>query len=301
MKWIRMLGAVFALLSIMFWTVSISILIMVCYLLQWLIPFKKIRHFYRYYFVYQLINIWINLVGFSTQLGMFGRWHLPKRDTLNFNQHYLVISNHRSWFDIIAVAFALRNRTPPFRFFMKRELLWQLPVAGIMCWMVGFPFMRRHTRAQIRKKPQLRNADVNTTKAACQRFATDPITFINFPEGTRFTPKKAERQASPFNHLLKPNAGGCSMVLSELSNVMTHILHVTVFYSDSQPTFWQLLSGQVRNVQVEFNIEKVTPDLIGDYYKDRTYRKHFQQWLNQKWSEKDTRLTQLFAAEELSS
>lgn len=37
---------------------------------------------------------------------------------------YLVVSNHQSWVDIPALIQVFNRRTPYFKFFLKKELIW---------------------------------------------------------------------------------------------------------------------------------------------------------------------------------
>ncbi len=45
-------------------------------------------------------------------------------------------------------AIALHGHAPFGRFFLKKELIW-VPIVGVVCWAMDFPFMKRHSRAAI--------------------------------------------------------------------------------------------------------------------------------------------------------
>jgi 1-acyl-sn-glycerol-3-phosphate acyltransferase len=62
-----------------------------------------------------------------------------------------------------------------------------VPVIGLAWWALDFPFMKRHSRAALRKNPELRQQDRETTRKACAKFALVPTSVMNFAEGTRFT------------------------------------------------------------------------------------------------------------------
>ncbi len=172
-------------------------------------------------------------------------------------------------------------------FFLKKELLWTLPIAGLACKAVGFPFMARHTREEIRKNPKLKNADIESARVACEKFRAHPCTIMNFVEGTRFSPKKAKRQDSPYQHLLKPKSGGFAVVLSEMNTTLSGILNVTIGYSKADFSFWDFACGRLSKINLRYELLPITPDLIGDYYQNRLYRAHIQSWLNQLWQAKD--------------
>lgn len=200
---------------------------------------------------------------------------------------YVMISNHCSWLDILLLGVTFCDKTPPLKFFMKKELLWQLPLAGIACYALGFPFMSRHSHAEIRKNPSLKGKDIETTKKACQRLRIFPSTLINFLEGTRFTQKKHARQQSPFKHLLKPRTGGVAVAIQELHDILSGIVNVTICYPKTIPTLWNFSCGRFEKITIHYELLPITPDLIGDYYNDRHFRTHMQQYLNDLWQKKD--------------
>ncbi|MDP1574539.1 MAG: acyltransferase [Coxiellaceae bacterium] len=226
-------------------------------------------------------NAWIMCI--STR----GRWDVLGTGNLNENGWYLLISNHISWIDILVLGKVFRGKIPPVKFFMKKELLWQLPVGGLACYAMGYPFMSRHSHAEIKKNPSLKGKDVETTKKACRTLGKFPSTLINFSEGTRFTDKKKERQQSPYKHLLKPRAGGAAVVLHELHDNMSGILNVVIAYTPKTPTFWQFCCGNFDKIVVRYELLPITSDLIGDYDGDRNFRPKLQQWFNQLWERND--------------
>jgi 1-acyl-sn-glycerol-3-phosphate acyltransferase len=202
-------------------------------------------------------------------------------------QHwYLILSNHQSWVDIFVLFHIFRGKIPFLKFFLKSKLKW-IPIVGWAWWALDYPFMKRYQPHQIAKNPKLKEKDHQTALAACRKFARTPTSVINFVEGTRFTPKKKEQQKSPFNHLLRPKAGGISQVLRVLGHQLNHILDVTIVYPDGSPSFWQYLTGKVTRVSVLIHALPVSKDLIGDYQSDPHFRQAFQEWLNELWHKKD--------------
>jgi hypothetical protein len=116
-------------------------------------------------------------------------------------------------------------------------------------------------------------------------------------EGTRYTPAKHKRQNSPFNHLLKPKAGGIAFVLGSMGDMITGIVNVTIAYPEGSKTFWQYLCGGVHEVKVHIEIIPVTDEIIGDYFSDDDFRERFQSWVNELWVSKDERLRQMLSCE----
>src|SRR3546814_16244556 len=82
---------------------------------------------------------------------------------------------------------------------------------GLACWALEYPFMKRYTKAFLAKNPELAGKDLEITRQACELFKRQPVTVVNYLEGTRFTTAKRQQQQSPFTHLLKPKDGGVAL------------------------------------------------------------------------------------------
>ncbi len=199
---------------------------------------------------------------------------------------YLVISNHQSWTDIPILQKVFYHKIPFLKFFLKKELIW-VPVLGQAWWALDFPFMKRYTPGFIKKHPHLKGKDMEITRKACEKFKDNPVSIMNFTEGTRFTTVKQQRQKSPFKNLLRPKAGGIGFVLSAMGDQLSYILDVTISYPDGEPDFWEFLCGKMRRIHVSVRKIPVTDELVGDYTNDKDYRIRFQRWLNDLWNQKD--------------
>ena len=215
-------------------------------------------------------------------------------DDLEYNDWYLIGSNHQSWNDVFMLQVALNRKVPFPRFFLKKQLIW-VPLLGLAWWALEMPFMKRHSREQIEANPELREEDLETTRKACEKLRTHPSAVINFLEGTRFTEAKHAAQKSPYTHLLKPKAGGLAFTLSALGSQMRNYLDVTIAYP-SKLSFWDFMCGRMKKVVVKVQHE-ILPDWIfnGDYLNDNAFRERFQDWVNQKWQAKDAELKRLIA------
>src|SRR3546814_18877597 len=55
---------------------------------------------------------------------------------------YLVRANHQSWNDILLLMGAFGRKAPFFKFFLKRELI-RVPLLGLACWGLVYPFLAR--------------------------------------------------------------------------------------------------------------------------------------------------------------
>jgi 1-acyl-sn-glycerol-3-phosphate acyltransferase len=207
--------------------------------------------------------------------------------------HYLVLANHQSWVDILVLQKLFNRRIPLLRFFLKRQLFW-VPLLGLAWWALDFPFMGRHTRAEIARNPALGRRDMEATRRACEKFRDIPVAIMNFVEGTRFTDDKHARQASPYRHLLKPRSGGVAYVLDAMGDALHGILDVTIAYPGGRPSMVDLMSGRVREVRVSVRVRPLPADVprAGDD-SDRATRARFQRWLNALWEEKDAEMARL--------
>ncbi|GGK03756.1 acyltransferase [Luteimonas terricola] len=221
------------------------------------------------------------------------RFHVDGAAGLQVDGHYLVLANHQSWVDIVVLQKVFNRRIPLLRFFLKRQLFW-VPVLGLAWWALDFPFMGRYTRREIAKNPELGKRDMEATRRACEKFRALPVAVMNFVEGTRFTPDKHARQASPYRHLLKPKSGGVAFVIDAMGDALHAVLDVTIAYPAGRPTMIDLIGGRIPEVHVRVRQRPIPTEVMGGRYQDdRAVRARFQQWMNGVWQEKDADLERL--------
>ncbi|HEN8714299.1 MULTISPECIES: acyltransferase [Pseudomonas] len=222
------------------------------------------------------------------------QWDIRGVESLRKDTSYLAVSNHQTWVDIPALIESLNRRTPFFKFFLKKELIW-VPLLGLAWWGLDYPFMKRYSKAFLEKHPELKGKDLEITKAACELFKRQPVTVVNYLEGTRFTEAKRQAQQSPYRYLLKPKAGGVAFVLAALGEQLDALLDVTIVYPGNKaPGFWDLLNGSISRVIIDIQVRELDPALwAGDYENDPAFRQAVQAWVNQLWIEKDQRIEQL--------
>ncbi|HOP63843.1 MAG TPA: acyltransferase [Spirochaetota bacterium] len=213
-------------------------------------------------------------------------WDVQSSGKLEMNEWYLVVSNHQSWVDIVILQKVLLGKIPFLKFFLKKELIW-VPVLGPAWWSLEFPFMKRYPKELLKKKPHLKGKDIEATRKACEKYKTMPVSVMNFMEGTRFTPGKHRAQKSPYINLLKPRAGGISLVMKTMGEQLNKIADVTIYYPEGPGSFWDLLCGNITKITVRINVIPVTDEIRGDYVNDEFFVKKFQEWLNSFWKRKD--------------
>ena len=260
--------------------------------LKLLMPFKAVRLLIDPILL-SIAEAWI--WGNSAWMGLTQRttWDVEGIEGLDPHSWYMVNSNHQSWVDILVLQHLLNRRIPLLKFFLKAQLIW-VPVMGLAWWALEFPFMRRHTEDYLKKHPEMRGKDQETTRKACAKYALIPTSVMNFLEGTRFTKAKHAKQQSPYQHLLKPKAGGMALALNAMGDKFQAILDVTIVYPDGAPTFNDFLLGKVRRIVVRVRSLPIPRHLMhGDYAQDPAFREAFSQWVQQLWREKDAQITAL--------
>lgn len=233
-----------------------------------------------------IANNWISCNNMTMRLMHKIEWDVEYNGELSMNQWYLVVSNHQSWTDIVVLQKVFLNRIPFLKFFLKKELIW-VPLLGLAWWSLEFPFMKRYPRRLVERKPHLKGKDIEITRKACEKYKTMPVSVMNFMEGTRFTPEKHCKQKSPFVNLLKPKAGGISLVMDSMGDMLERIADVTIYYPDGPDSFWGLLCGRVEKIVVRVNVIPVIDQLRGDYENDELFVRRFREWLNEFWQKKD--------------
>ena len=258
-------------------------------LLKVFIPNVWIRH-HLTRVIMALATIWIDLNAHFKDLARSTKWDVKGLEQgFNLDASYLVVSNHRSWADIFVLQRIFNHRIPFLKFFLKKELMW-VPVLGVAWWGLDFPFMKRYSRHFIKKHPELKGKDMETTRKFCAKFKMSPVTVLNFLEGTRYNYQKHEKQNSPFRHLLLPKAGGIAIVLSSMGEYLSKIVDVTIVYPENEPPmpFWDFLKGSIPTIVVRIRTLNIPEEFLGkDYEDDQAFREQFQKWINQLWKEKD--------------
>ena len=232
---------------------------------------------------------WITINGVIEGIFHPVKVHIHSDAELSPKEWYMVIANHQSWVDILILQRVLNRKIPFLKFFLKKELIF-VPFLGLAWWALDFPFMRRYSTAQLRKNPKLRGKDIEITRKACAKFKSKPVSVMNFVEGTRFKADKHRKQNSQFKHLLKPKAGGLAFALSAMGEHIHKLVDVSIYYPDKVPTYWDYISGQVKEVHVHICVSEIPATMRGDYMKDREFKIAFQEQLNQLWLKKDKTL-----------
>jgi len=236
---------------------------------------------------------WVTFNSALFELFHHIQWEVTGLEDVKMNEWYLVNSNHQSWADIPILQRVLNREIPMLKFFLKQELIW-VPVLGLCWWALDFPFMKRYSKEDIEKRPELAGKDLQTTRKACEKFKSTPVSIFNFLEGTRFTKEKHDKQQSPFKNLLKPKAGGAAFVLGSMGQKMHTMLDISIVYPEGKTGAWDLLCGRIHRIVVYIEKIEIPKAFLGkDYANDPEFKREFQEWINDLWCHKDQLLTEL--------
>ncbi|TXR54965.1 acyltransferase [Reinekea thalattae] len=276
------------------YTILLSIFVLLCALARKLLP----ENFGRKVVgptIIAVSTVWLG--GVLKWLKTFQRidWDVRNEVELSKQQWYMIVSNHQSWVDIFALFHVLLGNIPFLKFFIKKELL-RVPIVGQAWWAMDYPFMQRHSRAEIAKNPAKANDDLEATKKACKRFSYTPTSIVNFLEGTRYTQQKHDKQDPPYEHLLRPKAGGIAFAIQALGERFSSMLDTTIVYHGERPSFWDLACGRVGKVTVHMRHIEIPKRFVEmDYMNNRDDKKDFQNWLHEVWLEKDALISKIKA------
>lgn len=244
----------------------------------------------------QLANSWIGVNNWLIEKVLpHTKWtiHVDDNLDLSLQGRYLMICNHQSWVDTTVNQYFGLKRMPLTRFFTKWELIF-IPFVGQAFKILGFPMMKRHSKAEITKNPALKTRDMLEARKSCEQLLSQPFTLLNYLEGTRFTPEKHAQQQSPYKNLLKPKAGGLALALNILGEQIDALVDMTIVYPDGVPGYGEFWLGEVPQVVVDLHkIDLPEWLLTGNYEDDETYREKFQHWVDQIWQEKDQRISRI--------
>lgn len=214
------------------------------------------------------------------------QWDLQTSGQTSPRGTYLLICNHQSWVDILLLLIVFRGRMPFPRFFLKRELLWA-PIIGFACWAFDFPFVHRHSRAQIAARPELAGRDAAIARRSCERFADLPVTIVNFVEGTRWTPARHAERQSPYTHLLPPKVGGLTEAFGAMGEQFDAVIDMGIAYHQhGSPGVWRFLRGYPHRIVIDMQLLPVPPQILAA--ADTAQRRQaVRTWLEARWAAKD--------------
>ena len=286
-----------ALLAISINTIVLTLLLCFLSIGKWLAPTPGARDGVRRV-LEKIAEAWISVNNLILSRYRNIEWNVEIPADLDRKGCYLVSCNHRSWVDILVLQRCFNRRLPLLRFFLKRELI-RVPFLGLAWWALDFPFMQRHSKEEIARRPELKGRDLENARIACEKLRNIQVAMMNFPEGTRFSPGKRDRGGAAYRNLLQPRIGGMGQVLYALGDQLDSLIDVTIVYPEEArgaraPRFWDLLSGKVSGIVVRAQRRAIPAHLRGrNFVVDQPFRSDLESWMNQVWLEKDALIAQL--------
>ncbi len=261
-------------------------------LLRYLLPISSWRH-WCYRLMSYLSILWVDGNLIILRLLTRIQWKHDGIDRLDSSKWYFLISNHRSWVDILVLHHVFNRKAPPLKFFLKQQLIW-VPGIGLACKALQFPFMQRYSKSYLKKHPEKKGKDIEATRRSCTAFKLHPSIIILFPETTRFTQAKKRNQNSPYQHLLRPKGSMLALSLSILGDHVTQLVDVTIVYDNPTVTLWDLLCGRIKRIYTHVNCIPIPNSMLTQLDNETELRKQTQQWLTTLWEAKDQQLQSIF-------
>jgi 1-acyl-sn-glycerol-3-phosphate acyltransferase len=267
-------------------TIVATVVLFFLSIIKFLVPKGRPRHFMSRVLA-GLAEIWSSINKFVTGCYRNMEWEVQLPDGIEHDKSYLIFCNHQSWVDIVVLQHILNRKAPLMRFLMKQQLIW-VPFLGFCWWALDMVFLKRYSREQLLKNPELRGKDLENAARTCEKLKHIPVSMMTFPEGPRYTRKKSQQQKSPYQYLLKPRYGGVGQVLYIFGDTLDTMIDVTVVYPCGTPNIWQLLSGQVRKISVHIQLRPIAADIRGyDFRTDSAAKSRLKTWVNNIWEEED--------------
>ena len=121
-------------------------------------PIKSLKKYFIWFQQVYLPPYWAGINNWILDFLIPIRWEIRGKGELSNNNWYFLICNHQSWADILVLDKIFNRKIPKIKFFMKQELLWMLPICGLACFVMGYPFIKRHKDRKGLMK------DIETTK-----------------------------------------------------------------------------------------------------------------------------------------
>ena len=293
----KFLYGLFNLLAIVVSTVFVSLYIYFFSFLIFIAPIGCVKKFLKK-MLGHAEYFWIDAIKFCLFITHNELFHFKKTNNckyeLNKNDIYIIISNHSSWIDIILLHIVFHRKIKALKFFLKKELLFSLPFAGLATKLLGYPLIIRPSRKQIRKDPSIKMYNLNVVTKFCKKLKDSPSSLVNFIEGTRFSMEKHKKQNPPYKKLLRPSYVGLSSAIFEVSKWCNPLLiDATLGYVPKTPSFWDFCCGNISKIVCEYSVCNIDKKYVGNYLQDRNFKENFRDWINSMWAAKDKRIEEI--------
>ena len=133
------LPLIYIVINLSIWIVPLVLLA----LLKLVIPFQAIKKgIYQLMIGIYFLAVELDVFLFSKILNI--RFDVDPINDLKKDKTYLVVTNHKSWADILIYQSILIRHIPIIKFIVKKELLY-VPLIGLICWAYDYPLVERRS------------------------------------------------------------------------------------------------------------------------------------------------------------
>jgi 1-acyl-sn-glycerol-3-phosphate acyltransferase len=207
-------------------------------------------------------------------------------DELPPRESAVVVANHQQMPDITFLMFLARakGRLGDMKWLVKDPIKY-VPGVGWGMWFIDCVFLKRNWAE-----------DKESIDATFARIMRDrvPLWLMSFPEGTRFTPAKAEKSRAhalktgltPLRHLLLPRTKGFAASVQGLLGHIDAVYDITIGYEDGVPTLSQYVRGFARKAHLHVRRYPAAELPTGS--------EELSRWLHERYREKDELLEHFY-------
>ena len=207
-------------------------------------------------------------------------------DELPMREHVILLSNHQQMSDITFLFFLGRSkdRLGDLKWFVK-DIIKYVPGVGWGMLFLDCIFVKRNWTAD-------RTSIEQTFSRINQGHV--PLWLMNFPEGTRISPRKLERSndfaskkgLAPLKHLLIPRTRGFTASVEGLRGHLHAVYDVTIGYAEGVPSLWQYIKGYAKVAHM--HVRRFTIEELPEAEDALAH------WLQERWQEKDRLLEHFY-------
>ncbi|KIV85305.1 hypothetical protein PV11_01012 [Exophiala sideris] len=238
-----------------------------------------------------------------------GQFHKTTSGRLetSFPERLVYVANHQvytEWLYLWWIAYT--SSMHGHIFIILKESLKYVPILGPGMMFYGFIFMsRKWQKDQARLKYRLEKLKTRHSGPMSGSQGLDPMWLLVFPEGTNLSAntrkasvKWAEKQHIPdMRHLLLPRSTGLFFCLQQLKGTVDWVYDCTIAYEGTPKGAYAPELFTIRTTYLQGR----PPKCVNMYWRrfavssiplsDQT---HFEQWLLERWREKDELLEQWY-------
>ena len=166
---LSILHAVYGIVILLAFVLSIFIVFPFVFVLGLikLMPIKTIKHNVSF-LIDAIATIWMQGNLLVSKALLPTQYIITGEQKFKSNGRYLIICNHQSWVDIVALQYVFSGKITYPKFFLKSQLVW-VPFLGFAWWAQDFLFMKRYSKKYLKKHPSRKGKDIAITKKSMSK------------------------------------------------------------------------------------------------------------------------------------